>query len=600
MFSSEKKQNSIVVLVIVLLVATMMLTVVMGMMGETAVHAAPSGGTTVSGPIITHTTWSLAGSPYIMDADVIVNEGITLTIEPGVIVTAANHSGITILGNLSAVGTVSKPITFTSVTNVESSGWGGITFEGSHGHIKYAAIQNGCSQLWIKDPQPDARFILENTTLGQTNCRFPIRVEMETLDVLEMTDVTFSDENYESIFIAIEPNSKIQKDATLLSYPGLDGYYIQSDSGMLNYFSIEPTATLTISSGLDVYLIAIMEVKGLLNIVGSVDEPTNVYYGAVDFIGGGGYIAHTKMIDSVLRIIELDPDIGLTIENCTLEDGISPPELQPIAVSISTLHRLHLSNVTFNNLVKRISLGNLPDQPKTLGGNVTLTSQPGLEGYELYENLPYSYTSDLIIPAGVTLTMEPGTTLFGNVNSGVIVSGHLEAQGTVLNPITFTTAVTTAWAGIDLTGGSANFDHVILSQAGANDQSALRVNGQLAVNHTTIHHNSGNGMDVLGGEVMAVCSTFSQNQSDGIYIADSSNPNVTIWSSDISGNGGAGLRNNNLNLAAATYNWWGDASGPGGIGPGSGDAVLGAVDYEPWLTAPVCMTRVYLPFITVP
>jgi hypothetical protein len=188
--------------------------------------------------------------------------------------------------------------------------------------------------------------------------------------------------------------------------------------------------------------------------------------------------------------------------------------------------------------------------------------------------------------------MEPGTTLLGNVNSGVIVSGHLEAQGTSINPITLTTGVTEAWAGVDLRGGSANFNHVALSQAGANGQSALQVNGQMALSNTTIRDNSGNGLDVSGGQVTAVCSTFTQNQNDGIYIVSGGNPNVTVLGSSISGNGEAGVRNDSLSLVDARYNWWGDATGPGGIGPGTGDAVSGTVDYEPWLTKPTCVRQI--------
>ena len=43
-------------------------------------------GTNVSGVISSNTTWSLANSPYLVTGNVLVNEGVTLSIEPGVIV----------------------------------------------------------------------------------------------------------------------------------------------------------------------------------------------------------------------------------------------------------------------------------------------------------------------------------------------------------------------------------------------------------------------------------------------------------------------------------------------------------------------------------
>jgi hypothetical protein len=55
-----------------------------------------------------NTTWSLAASPYVLDGNVTVAAGATLTVEPGVIVKANGQlRTLTVKGTLLAVGTPS-------------------------------------------------------------------------------------------------------------------------------------------------------------------------------------------------------------------------------------------------------------------------------------------------------------------------------------------------------------------------------------------------------------------------------------------------------------------------------------------------------------
>src|SRR5437660_12812602 len=71
--------------------------------------------TDVGGIINNDMTWTLAGSPYNLKTEVQVARGITLTIQPGVVVNghpvvneSSNH--ITLFGNLNAVGTSNAQI----------------------------------------------------------------------------------------------------------------------------------------------------------------------------------------------------------------------------------------------------------------------------------------------------------------------------------------------------------------------------------------------------------------------------------------------------------------------------------------------------------
>ena len=83
--------------------------------------------TNVSGPIYSNTTWTLAGSPYVMTSTVTVASGVTLTIEPGVVVKASGQfTQLSINGTLYAVGTSTNRITFTSIQDDSVAGDTGV------------------------------------------------------------------------------------------------------------------------------------------------------------------------------------------------------------------------------------------------------------------------------------------------------------------------------------------------------------------------------------------------------------------------------------------------------------------------------------------
>ena len=104
-----------------------------------------------------NTTWTLANSPYVLDGNVTVAAGATLTIEPGVIV---KFNGTTrelrVNGVLSAVGTSASHITFTSyqddTAGGDTNGDGSATI-GAPGqwYRVWVSSGNGSSQLRYAD-----------------------------------------------------------------------------------------------------------------------------------------------------------------------------------------------------------------------------------------------------------------------------------------------------------------------------------------------------------------------------------------------------------------------------------------------------------------
>ena len=87
--------------------------------------ATPSLATDVCGPILTDTTWTVGGNPYVATCSVLVMSGVTLTIEPGVIVRFNEDLALQVDGQLIARGTGASPIT---LTKHQTANWGYVWF----------------------------------------------------------------------------------------------------------------------------------------------------------------------------------------------------------------------------------------------------------------------------------------------------------------------------------------------------------------------------------------------------------------------------------------------------------------------------------------
>lgn len=92
--------------------------------------------THVSGDINTNTTWTIANSPYVVDSDIYISNGVTFNIEPGVIVKFAPFTSMFIDSETEetfrAVGTPENKIYFTSLADDtiggDTNGDGSTTF----------------------------------------------------------------------------------------------------------------------------------------------------------------------------------------------------------------------------------------------------------------------------------------------------------------------------------------------------------------------------------------------------------------------------------------------------------------------------------------
>ena|GEM_PF-1021407 len=88
--------------------------------------------TSLSGGIYASETWDAVGSPYTVSGNLVVFEGVEITVEPGVIVQFDPGAGLELRGKLSSIGTEADPISFTTSLSTPIMGsWNGIKVIGT-------------------------------------------------------------------------------------------------------------------------------------------------------------------------------------------------------------------------------------------------------------------------------------------------------------------------------------------------------------------------------------------------------------------------------------------------------------------------------------
>lgn len=135
----------------------------------------PPAPTYVSGTISTPTTWTLANSPYVVNGSITVNNGITLTIQPGVVVKFEPGCSITVNGILAASGTNQDWIIFTSLYDDSYAGdtngdqnqsypspgnWSGILINASASSsaLAYTLLQYASTALSVNGASPSISY----------------------------------------------------------------------------------------------------------------------------------------------------------------------------------------------------------------------------------------------------------------------------------------------------------------------------------------------------------------------------------------------------------------------------------------------------------
>jgi len=496
--------------------------------------------TDVSGVITQPTTWDLDGSPYILTSDVVVTTGVTLTIEPGVMVMAETGRSLQVWGHLSAVGTVTRPITFTSSADSGPEEWAGLLFDGGTGDMHYVTVRYGgdsdgieYSNITVHDVLTgevrienshvlsgassimadyglhvtNSRVVVSGTTFANNgNKPFDYGLCATGGSVVTITGNAFENNGGWAVGVGADSVRRV----TGNSFSGNERDRVQIIGG-----SVVTGTRLVPQTGLEGY-----DLKENLIVTRGV---TLTVEPGVTVMGGDGkllgVLGHLSAVGTVTRPITF-----------TSSANSGPGEWAGLLFDGGT-GDMHYVTVRYGGDSDDIEYSNITVHD-VLTGEVRIENSHVLSGASS-------------IPADYGLYVD---------NSRVVISG-------------------TAFAN----NGNNTFDYGLYATGGS----------VVTVTRSTFENNKDTNVAVDNSRVTMTCTTIANNQNDGIYLTGAST-SFSIFSSGISGNNDYGLFNDIGTQVDARYNWWGDPSGPGEVGPGTGDKVSANVLFDPWLKKAMC------------
>lgn len=309
-----------------------------------------------SGLITADETWCAGGdNAHYLTNTVIVQPGVTLTIEGGVTVDSANGAWshfLVIRGHLDINGTADHPVVLTHTPNYPSQNWSGIFFDGSQGDgsgsIHYAKVTHagsnfdppdcpGCggqTAVYVHDLAStkqvtiDHSIITENTSRGLYVVNSKVNVSDTTFSLNKypiwingpLSEVAYSGNSFfdnaypyydnvnyyvpeDSVFLS--PGAQTGKNFNLPSQTGLDAYVffdnftVPADVEM----TVEPGVTLRMEPNKYLTILGSLKAVGTpalpihFSSIPSSSPSLKMYWGGLYFDGnagnGGGLISHT-------------------------------------------------------------------------------------------------------------------------------------------------------------------------------------------------------------------------------------------------------------------------------------------------------------------
>jgi parallel beta-helix repeat protein len=387
--------------------------------------------TTVSGSITSDTTWTSSGSPYLVSG-INVNTGVTLTINPGVVVKIADSSYMVISGSIIAEGTSSNPIYFTSqqddTLGGDSNGDGSATSPASV-DWNYISISSGAIASFDHAHFYYGGYRYSSTFWGEI--------------------ITYSDDTTISNSSFNEIDSNTTGITVYSASPSISNTSFSGAASSGYGIRVEGSSSNLIVDGLDFQ-----------------DLDVGIYFED----SSGGSITNSNFTDVETGIYDYSyPDPStLTVDSSTFDGGTYGIN------STTSYTSLTVSNSDFQNFIyypiyAGFSSGNFPvldgnsasgntyDMAYLSGSIESDVEITGDEGIDIFLQSSIEESATLTLSSGVNLYLTGSMTIYGT----------LDAQGTESDPITIQPYISTSYFSLRFEDGSTgNLDHLDLEKGG--------------------------------------------------------------------------------------------------------------------------------------
>ncbi|MDY0403254.1 hypothetical protein [Sulfurovum sp.] len=490
-----------------------------------------------------------ADTVWKLDGKVVVPEGVTLTIEPGTKVAGVESTDAWLMvmpgGKLIAEGTAAKPILFTSEAalngGTEASGqWGGVTIIGNS--------DNDQTNTYEVDDVTEAGTggassgSLKYVTINNTGIAVEANKEINGLSLFGVSAST----TVENITVNRSGDDGIEiwgGDVNLknIVIDQADDDSFDTDSGWAG--SVDGlTITNGKKAGIEMSGTTVGTYKNVNITLDSADSEGGLYFKAGDGEVVGGVFENVTVnynsdAKGAITVSGAFDDVNTMMTNVTLSGSNTAIVGKTEADTADAAAAQAIYDAQATTVASETLMG-------PLAADKTLTA-----------DTVWKLDGKVVVPEGVTLTIEPGTKVAGVESTDawlmVMPGGKLIAEGTAAKPILFTseaalnggTEASGQWGGVTIIGNSDNdqtntyeVDDVTEAGTGGASSGSLKY---VTINNTGIAVEANkeiNGLSLFGVSASTTVENITVNRSgdDGIEIwgGDVNLKNIVIDQAD--------------------------------------------------------------------